>query len=147
MPFGILLGLFGQASSASGWQIDDVVLPYGPLKFGLTGDANEDSITQSGDEPILIIDGLSGTVLTLSGSLTADDSLPVDELWSDIISPLLDLRGNEITLVCPISALNGVWTLVGFQPSSGKHSIYEYIMRLKKSSLTVVLNSNEQNPV
>jgi hypothetical protein len=146
MPFGILLGLFGQGSSASAWQINEVVLPYGPLKFGLTGDANEDSITQSGEEPIIIIDGLTGTVLTLSGTITAD-SKTVDQLWSEIISPLLDLRGGEVMLVCPISALNGVWTLVGFQPSSGKHSIYEYTMRLKKSSLTVVLNSNEENPV
>ena len=145
MPFGILLGLFGQSSSASGWQINEIVLPYGPLKFGLTGDANEDSITQSGEEPIITIDGLSGTILTLSGTIT-DDSKTVDQLWSEIISPLLDLRGSEITLVCPISALNGVWTLVGFQPSSDKHSIYEYTMRLKKSSLTVVLNSNEENP-
>ncbi len=69
MPFGILLGLFGQGSSASAWQINEVVLPYGPLKFGLTGDANEDSITQSGEEPIIIIDGLTGTVLTLSGTI------------------------------------------------------------------------------
>jgi hypothetical protein len=143
MPFGILIGLFGQSSSASAWQINDLALPYGPLKFGLTGDPNEESITQSGEEPILIIDGLSGTVLTLSGSLT-DDS---NQLWDEIISPLLDLRGSEVTLVCPVSALNGVWTLVSFQPSSGKHSIYDYTLRLKKSSLTVILNSSVENPV
>jgi hypothetical protein len=142
MPFGILLGIYGQNSPASGWQINNVVLPYGPFKLSLSGAPNEEDIKQSGEEPIITIDGLSGTTLTLSGTL-ADDSKSDDQLWSDIISPLLDFRGTEILLVCPITALNGTWTLVDFQPSRDKHPlIYDYTLRLKKSCLTVVLNSS-----
>jgi hypothetical protein len=142
MPFGILLGIYGQNSPASGWQINEVSLPYGPLKLSISGAPNEADITQSGEEPIITIDGLSGTTLTLSGTL-ADDSKSDDQLWSDLIFPLLDLRGAEILLLCPISALTGTWTLVDFQPSRDKHAlIYDYSMRLKKSCLTVVLNSS-----
>ena len=142
MPFGILLGIYGQNSTASGWQINGIILPYGPAKFGLTGAANESEITQSGEEPIITIDGLSGTTLALSGTI-ADDTRTDDQLWSEILTQLLDLRGAEITLVCPITTLNGAWTLIDFQPSRDKHApIYDYTMRLKKSCLTVVMNSS-----
>jgi hypothetical protein len=124
------------------WTINDVVLPYGPLKFGITGAPNESEITQSGEEPIIIIDGLSGTTLTLSGTID-DDAKTDNELWNDIIQPLLDLRGAEITLTCPVTALCGAWTLVDFQPSRSQfHKIYDYTLRLKKSCLTVTLNSS-----
>jgi hypothetical protein len=142
MPFGILLGIYGQNSPAAGWQINDIVLPYGPAKFGLTGAANESEITQSGEEPIITIDGLNGTTLALSGTID-DDTKTDDQLWSEILSPLLDLRGAEITLICPITALNGFWTLIEFQPSRDKYlKIYDYTLRLKKSCLTVVLSSS-----
>ncbi len=117
-------------------------MPYGPHKFGITGAPNESEITQSGEEPIIIIDGLSGTTLALSGTID-DDAKTDDELWNDIIQPLLDLRGVEVTLSCPVTALNGVWVLVDFQPSRGQFlKIYDYTLRLKKSCLTVTLNSS-----
>ena len=126
MPFGILIGIYGQNSPGSVWQINEIALPYGPAKFGLTGGANESEITQSGEEPIIAIDGLSGTTLALSGTIV-DDTKTDDQLWSEILTPLLDLRGAEISLVCPISALNGFWTLIEFQPSRDKHAlIYDY---------------------
>ena len=123
------------------WTIGDVVLPYGPQKFGITGAPNESEITQSGEEPIIIIDGLSGTTLALSGTID-DDTKTDDELWNTIIQPLLNLRGAEITLTCPVTALCGVWTIVDFQPSRSQFlKIYDYTLRLKKSCLTVTLNS------
>ena len=122
------------------WTINDVVLPYGPQKFGITGAPNESEITQSGEEPIIIIDGLSGTTLALSGTI-ADDAKTDESLWNDIIQPLLDLRGVEVTLSCPVTAINGVWVLVDFQPSRGQFlKIYDYTLRLKKSCLTVTLS-------
>ena len=116
MPTSLLIGIYGQNSPATAWQIDDINLPYGPLKFGISGAPNESEITQNGDEPIITIDGLSGTTLTLSGTID-DDTKVDDQLWTDIIQPLLDLRGSEITLICPVTALNGLWVLVDFQPS------------------------------
>jgi hypothetical protein len=78
----------------------------------------------------------------LSGTID-DDTKNDDQLWTNIIQPLLDLRGVEITLVCPVSALNGVWVLVDFQPSRSQFlKIYDYTLRLKKSCLTVTLNSS-----
>jgi hypothetical protein len=139
MPYGLLVGIYGQLTPVSGWNINEIALPYGPAKLSISGAPNEDDIKQSGEEPIIVIDGLSGTTLTLSGTL-ADDSKSDDQLWSDLIFSLLDLRGAEIVLLCPISALNGTWTLVDFQPSRDKHAlIYDYTMRLKKSCITVVL--------
>jgi hypothetical protein len=142
MLYGPLVGVYGQLTPASGWNINEIALPYGPQKLGISGAPNEADITQSGEEPIITIDGLSGTSLTLSGTL-ADDSKSDAQLWSDLIFPLLDLRGAEILLLCPISALTGTWTLIDFQPSRDKHAlIYDYTMRLKKSCLTVVLTSS-----
>ena len=142
MPFGILLGIYGQNSPASGWQINEISLPYGPLKLSISGAPNEEDIKQSGEEPIIAIDGFSGTTLALSGTID-DDTKTDDQLWNDIIQPLLDLRGAEITLTCPVNALCGVWTIVDFQPSRSQFlKIYDYTLRLKKSCLTVTLNSN-----
>ena len=142
MPYGMLFGIYGQSTPPSAWQINDIVLPYGPQKLSLSGAPNESDITQSGEEPIITIDGLSGTTLTLSGTIT-DDSKSDDQLWIDIITPLLNLRGSEIVLLCPISTLTGNWTIIDFQSSRDKHaSIYDYTMRLKKSCLTVVMNSS-----
>ena len=140
MPTSLLIGIYGQNSPAAAWQIDDIALPYGPLKFGITGAPNESEITQSGEEPIITFDGFSGTTLTLSGTIDDDTKLD-DQLWTDIIQPLLDLRGAEITLICPVTALNGLWVLVDFQPSRDKFlKIYDYTLRLKKSSLTVIID-------
>jgi hypothetical protein len=142
MPLAMIVGVYGQSPAASSWSINEIALPYGPLKLSISGAPNESDITQSGEEPIIAIDGLNGTTLTLSGTI-ADYSKSEDQLWADVITPLLDLRGAEITFVCPISALNGTWTLIDFQPSKDKHgSIYDYSMRLKKSCLTVVMNSS-----
>ena len=142
MPWGILLGVYGQRAPAAGWQINDVSLPYGPQKFAVTGAANESDITQSGEEPIITIDGLSGTTLTLTGTID-DDTKTDDELWTDIIQPLLDLRGAEVSLVCPVTALTGIWVLIDFQPSRDKFlKIYDYTLRLKKSVLTVITTSS-----
>ena len=116
MPYGLLLGIYGQNAPATAWQINDIAFPYGPQKFGITGAPNESEITQSGEEPIILIDGFSGTTLALSGTID-DDTKTDDQLWNDIIQPLLDLRGAEITLTCPVNALCGVWTIVDFQPS------------------------------
>jgi hypothetical protein len=121
------------------WTIGTVTLPYGPLKFGITGSPNESQITQSGEEPIITIDGMSGTTLALTGTID-DDTGTDDDLWTDIISPLLALRGLEVTLTCPVTALNGTWVLVDFQPSRSQFlKIYDYTLRLKKSCLTIVL--------
>ena len=142
MPYGLLVGIYGQLTPALGWSISEITLPYGPAKLSISGAPNEADITQSGEEPIITIDGLSGTTLTLSGTLS-DDSKSDEQLWNDLITPLLDFRGAEILLLCPISALTGTWTLVDFQPSRDKYApIYDYTMRLKKSCLTVVLNSS-----
>ena len=94
MPYGLLVGIYGLLTSVSGWSISEITLPYGPQKLSISGAPNEADITQSGEEPIITIDGLSGTTLTLSGTL-ADDSRSDEQLWNDVISPLLDLRGTE----------------------------------------------------
>ena len=65
------------------------------------------------------------------------------QLWEDYITPLLELRGKEVTLVCPISGLNGVYLLEVFEPSrDAVIPIYTYSLRLSKGSLIVIMQED-----
>jgi hypothetical protein len=140
---GFLLKLTGTVTVASAWHINDVVLPFGPSGVKVNGGVNKQTMAKAGDEPVQIVEGKSGSTLTLSGSLE-DDSKTDVQLWEDVITPLLELQGSEVTLVCPITGLNGTYLLEAFEPSRDKfHPIYDYTMRLTKSSLNVILASDD----
>ncbi len=137
MVEGILFSLIGTFSSVSIWQIDDVVLPVGPASVKVTGGINKEVMPQAEAEPVQLVDGLAGTTLTLNGSIE-DDSKTDAQLWVDTITPLLEKRGSEVTLICSRVGLNGVYLLETFDVSFDKPSIYEYSMRFSKGSLNVV---------
>ena len=143
MVVGLIFELTGTVSPASAWQIDEIVLPIGPEGIKVAGGINKEVMAKSGDEPTIIVDGSSGTTLTLQGTI-ADDSKSDVALWADLLTPLLELRGTEITLVCPLVGLNGVYLLESFEPSRNKYpAIYDYSMRLTKSSLTVIMTRED----
>ena len=69
--------------------------------------ATKEQIDQDGDEPINVSNG-SKTALILNGSVS--DSTKTDvELWNEILQPMLNLIGSEVTLVTPLQGLNGNW--------------------------------------
>jgi hypothetical protein len=139
MVEGIILKLLGTVVAASTWHIGNVELPVGPSSLKVNGGINKETISKSADDPVVIVDGSSGSSLSLSGSI-ADESKTDAQLWEDIISPLLELKGSEVTLVCPIASLNSVYLLEQFEPSRDTYaSIYSYSMKLSKTSLTIIM--------
>jgi hypothetical protein len=141
--YGVLFELSGTMAPATSWQINNIVLPFGPASVKIGGGINKEIMSKSGDEPVQIIDGLSGTTLTLNGTID-DDSKTDTQLWTDILTPLLELRGTEVTLVCPYVGLNGSYLLDSFEPARDSfYPIYSYSLRLSKSSLVVVMQSED----
>jgi hypothetical protein len=142
MVEGIVFLLTGSFSAMSGWQIDEVTLPIGPAGIKLAGGINKEVMPQAAAEPINLVDGLAGTILTLSGTI-GDTSKTDAELWVDVITPLLGKRGLEVNLACPIVGLNGVYLLESFEPSRDTANIlYAYTLRLSKSSLNVIFDAD-----
>ena len=140
MVEGILFSLTGSFSTVSIWQIDDVVLPFGPESVKVAGGINKEVMPQAEAEPVQLVDGLAGTTLTLNGTIE-DDSKTDEHLWVDLLTPLLEKRGTEVTLICSRVGLNGIYLLETFDISCDKPLIYEYTMRLSKASLNVVFAS------
>jgi hypothetical protein len=141
---GIILRLSGILSPAEAWNIDDVTLPYGPEGIKMAGGINKEVMPQTGIEPINLVDGLAGSTLTLTGTLCDDEKSDV-ELWNEIITPLQEKRGLEVTLVCPIVGLCGPYLLETFDVNRPKKlEIYEYTMRLSKGSLNITYSAAEE---
>jgi hypothetical protein len=132
-----LIAFYGTAEISSTWVIGVLNLPFGPSKMQFSKIATKEQIDQDGDEPINMSNG-SKTSLTLSGSISETDKTDV-ELWNEILQPMLDLIGSEVTLVTPLQGLNGNWMLDSFEPNKSNPTIYDYTMRLSKGSLNVQL--------
>jgi hypothetical protein len=141
MVYSLLIGLFGSGGAPSTWVIGGVTMPIGASKIQLTGGVNKETMPQSGDEPINIVDGLQGTTLNITGTI-ADESKSDGDLWVDVISPLLAQKGTEVTVACPISGLNGNWLLEGFDVTrDSKLSIYDFSMKLTRGSQNIILTA------
>ena len=142
MVEGIIFKLTGSVSTASAWQIDSIIFPIGPAGVKVGGGINKEIMPKSADEPTQIVDGLAGTTVTLNGAI-ADSAKTDVQLWKDYITPLLELRGKEVTFVRPISGLNGVYLLEVFEPSrDAAIPIYTYSLRLSKGSLIVIMQED-----
>lgn len=139
MVEGIIFKLLGTVNAATSWQIGSVALPFGPSSVKVGGGINKEMMAKSGDEPAVIVDGSSGSSLSLGGTIV-DESKTDAQLWEDVLAPLLELKGHEVTLVCPIASLNGVYLLEQFEPSRDtKLPIYSYSLKLSKVSLLIVM--------
>jgi hypothetical protein len=93
---------------------------------------------QDQDEPVQVVTGLAGTVLTLTGTIANDAKTDV-QLWDEVITPLLNLRGKEVVLICPITGLCGVYVLDNFEPERDSfYSIYDYSIKLSKGSRNII---------
>jgi hypothetical protein len=136
MNYKPFLSIYGSYEQIMIWTIGEVVLPFGPEKLEYSKKCDKEAVAQTGDEPMNIVDGLN-TGISLGGSI-ADDSKADAEIWDTYLTPLLALIGKQVTILCPITGLNGEWLLDSFIPTrDSKLSIYKYTLRLSKGSLNI----------
>jgi phage protein U len=121
------------------WSFGTVTFPYGPTQIAFIKTINKDTIPQSGDDPVAIVDGITSNSVQLSGSI-ADASRTDAQIWSDILTPMLNQLGTAITVVSSNGSIDGTWLLEKFEPKrTSANLIYEYTMVLSKYSDLVVL--------
>ena len=121
------------------WSFGTVTFPYGPTQIAYIRIINKDTIPQSGDDPVAIVDGVTSNSVQLSGSI-ADVSKTDAQIWSDILTPMLNQLGTAIAVVSSNGSIDGTWLLEKFEPKrTSANQIYEYTMVLSKYSDLVVL--------
>jgi len=121
------------------WTFGAVTFPFGPTQLSYIKTINKESMPQSGDDPVAIVDGTSSNSVLLSGSI-ADSSKTDTQIWSDILTPLIALIGTSISVTSTNRSIDGTWLLEKFEPKRiSANPIYEYTMVLSKYSTLVVL--------
>jgi phage protein U len=121
------------------WSFGTVTFPFGPTQLAYIKTINKDTIPQSGDDPVAIVDGTTTNNVQLSGTI-ADASKTDAQIWSDILTPMLNQLGTAITVVSSNGSIDGTWLLEKFEPKrTSANPIYEYTMVLSKYSDLVVL--------
>jgi hypothetical protein len=143
MAWGLMVAIYGSQSTPSAWMIDDISLPIGPEGIQVTGGCEKETMSQTQDDPVQVVDGKKIRTISLKGTI-ADESKTDGQLWADVISPLLDLEGKEVTLVCPIIGLIGNYLLDSFEPNRDSyHPLYKYTLKLSKGSLNVIVEKDD----
>ena len=121
------------------WSFGTVTFPFGPTQIAIIKTINKDMIPQSGDDPVAVVDGTSANSVQLSGKI-ADPTKTDTQLWSDILTPMLNQLGTAITVVSSNGSIDGTWLLEKFEPKrSSANLIYDYTLLLSKYSTLVVL--------
>jgi phage protein U len=121
------------------WTFGGVTFPFGPTQIAYVKTVNKESMPQSGDDPVAIVDGTSSNSVQLSGSI-ADPAKTDAQLWSDILTPMIALIGTSISVTSTNGSIDGTWLLEKFEPKrNSANLIYEYTMVLSKYSTLVVL--------
>ena len=121
------------------WTFGSVTFPFGPTQISYIKTINKETMPQSGDDPVAIVDGTSSNSVQLSGSI-ADPAKTDAQLWSDILTPMIALIGTSISVTSTNGSIDGTWLLEKFEPKrTSANPIYEYTMVLSKYSTLVVL--------
>jgi phage protein U len=121
------------------WTFGGVTFPFGPTQIAYVKTINKETLSQSGDDPVAIVDGTSSNSVQLSGSI-ADPAKTDAQLWSDILTPMIALIGTSISVTSTNGSIDGTWLLEKFEPKrTSANLIYEYTMVLSKYSALVVL--------
>jgi phage protein U len=121
------------------WTFGGVTFPFGPTQISYIKTINKETIPQSGDDPVAIVDGTSSNSVQLSGSI-ADPAKTDTQIWSDILTPMIALIGTSISVTSTNGSIDGTWLLEKFEPKrTSANPIYEYTMVLSKYSTLVVL--------
>ena len=121
------------------WSFGTVTFPYGPTQIAYIRTINKDTIPQSGDDPVAIVDGVTSNSVQLSGSIAVASKTDA-QIWSDILTPMLNQLGTAIIVVSSNGSIDGTWLLEKFEPKrTSANPIYDYTMVLSKYSTLVVL--------
>jgi phage protein U len=121
------------------WTFGGVTFPFGPSQLAYIKTINKETMPQSGDDPVAIVDGMSSNSVQLSGSI-ADPTKTDSQIWSDILAPMIELIGTSIAVTSTNGSIDGTWLLEKFEPKrTSANPIYEYTMVLSKYSTLVVL--------
>jgi phage protein U len=121
------------------WTFGGVTFPFGPTQLAYIKTINKESMPQSGDDPVAIVDGTSSNSVQLSGSI-ADPAKTDAQIWSDFLTPMIALIGTSISVTSTNGSIDGTWLLEKFEPKrTSANPIYEYTMVLSKYSTLVVL--------
>jgi hypothetical protein len=121
------------------WIFGSVTFPFGPNQIAYMKTINKESMPQSGDDPVVIVDGTSSNSVQLSGAI-ADPTKTDSQIWSTILTPLIALIGTSISVTSTNGSIDGTWLLEKFEPKrTSPNLIYDYTMVLSKYSALVVL--------
>ena len=121
------------------WIFGGVTFPFGPTQLAYIKTINKDTMPQSGDDPVAVVDGTTSNSVQLSGSI-ADPAKTDAQIWSSILTPMLALIGTSISVSSTNGSIDGTWLLEKFEPKrTSANPIYEYTMVLSKYSTLVVL--------
>jgi hypothetical protein len=121
------------------WIFGSVTFPFGPNQIAYMKTINKESMPQSGDDPVVIVDGTSSNSVQLSGAI-ADPTKTDSQIWSTILTPLIALIGTSISVTSTNGSIDGTWLLEKFEPKrTSANLIYDYTMVLSKYSALVVL--------
>jgi phage protein U len=121
------------------WTFGGVTFPFGPAQIAYVKTINKETMPQSGNDPVAIVDGTSSNSVQLSGSI-ADTAKTDTQIWSDILTPMIALIGTSIAVTSTNGSIDGTWLLEKFEPKrTSANLIYEYTMVLSKYSTLVVL--------
>ena len=128
-------------------MINETALPFGPEGLQRQGGCNKEVMSQIQDEPVQVVDSRKGEVITLTGTI-ADSEQTDSQLWANILSPIKDLEGTEITFTCPIVALCNNYLLDSFEfRRDTKAPLYKYTMKLSRASLNIIMEQEEGGPI
>src|SRR5665647_2021566 len=121
------------------WIFGGVTFPFGPTQLAYIKTINKDTMPQSGDDPVAVVDVTTSNSVQLSGSI-ADPAKTDAQIWSSILTPMLALIGTSISVSSTNGSIDGTWLLEKFEPKrTSANPIYEYTMVLSKYSTLVVL--------
>jgi len=121
------------------WTIGDVTLPFAPSKVRVSNPAKVDQFVQESDLPIVIVDGAENFTITIEGVIY-DTGKTANQIWADVIIPLLQKRGTIVALSTSEGDLDDSYVLASFEPARvGKLPCWTYTMRLLKGSSYVIL--------
>jgi hypothetical protein len=121
------------------WTFGNVTFPFGPTQLAYIKTINKEMMPQSGDDPVVIVDGTSANSVQISGSIV-DPAKTDAQLWSTILTPMIALIGTSISVTSTNDSIDGTWLLEKFEPKrTSANLIYEYTMVLSKYSALVVL--------
>jgi hypothetical protein len=115
------------------WVIGTVTLPFTPERMSVQVSANKQTEAKSGDFPLAMVDGISGSV-TLTGKFEGD----YDTNYTAYIEPLEGLVGTAVS--CTLGTKTGTYLLEDVKYDPENPSVTPYSIKLTQVSAVFALS-------